>query len=209
MGRPIVQYTLTGPMWSLFLSVHSVYLKEIAPSPSSSASLIIAFRPRWVCGAPSPSIITFSSSSEIYPLQDTLYLNIQDYVPAATRHCTLTSIVCTRYKTCRTLTSILCTCYKTHCTLTSIVCTRYKTRCTLTSILCTRYKTLYLNINIMYPLQDILYLNIKIMYPLQETLYLNINIMYPLQDTLYFNTNIMYPLQDTLYGLTSIIMYPL
>ena len=51
-------------------------LKDKAPSPSWSASFIMALRPRWVCGAPSRSIMTLSSARVMKPLPDTLYLPI-------------------------------------------------------------------------------------------------------------------------------------
>lgn len=44
------------------------------PSKSSSTSLIMFFSPRWVCGAPSFSIISFSSIRSMYPSRPESYL---------------------------------------------------------------------------------------------------------------------------------------
>lgn len=53
--------------------------KEIRPSPSSSTSCIIAFKPRCVCGAPKTSIIRFSSGKSRNPSWPSS--NLQTIVP--------------------------------------------------------------------------------------------------------------------------------
>lgn len=49
-------------------------LKLSLPSKSSSTSLIMFLRPRWVCGAPSFSIISFSSIKSMKPSLPVSYL---------------------------------------------------------------------------------------------------------------------------------------
>lgn len=53
---------------------HLTSRKLSFPSKSSSTSLIMFFSPRWVCGAPSFSIISFSSIRSMYPSRPESYL---------------------------------------------------------------------------------------------------------------------------------------
>ena len=70
LGHPILRYIL----WQQHTS-----LKLICPSLSSSTSLIILLRPKWVCGSPSFSIINLSSIKSINPLLSTSYLMYEDF----------------------------------------------------------------------------------------------------------------------------------
>lgn len=63
--------------YNLFLTS----LKLSLPSKSSSTSLIMFLRPRWVCGAPSFSIISFSSIRSMKPSLPVSYLKeMNDFI---------------------------------------------------------------------------------------------------------------------------------